>query len=76
MPIWFRPLIFFYYSTSACIIKGILNYTNAIRSHQMMFAHIYLIFSNLNKVICMIDRRVREMDMNAFCCLYESEKKT
>jgi hypothetical protein len=31
---------------------------------------------NYTNAIRMINRTVREMDMNAFCCLYESEKKT
>jgi hypothetical protein len=41
-----------------------------------MIAHIYFMSSiffwqeSENKINCMIDMRVREMDMNAFCCLY------
>jgi hypothetical protein len=73
----FVPLFFI---ILLCIKEGILNYTNAIRSHVMMIAHINFISSiffwqeSENKIICMIDRRVREKDMNAFRCLYESEK--
>jgi hypothetical protein len=45
----------------------------------MMIAHIYFISSfflqeSENEISCMIDRRVREMDINAFCCVYENEK--
>jgi hypothetical protein len=46
----------------------------------MMIAQIYFICSiffwqeSEDEINCMIDRTVREMDMNSFCCLYESEK--
>jgi hypothetical protein len=75
----FVPL-FFYYSSYAhfayiTCVEGILNYTNAIRSHQICYDdcsylfHIQYFFwqESENKIICI-------MDMNAFCCLYESEK--
>jgi hypothetical protein len=52
----------------------------ALIKYVMMIVHIYFISSiffwkeSENEINCMIDRRVREMDMNAFFCLHESEK--
>jgi hypothetical protein len=57
------------------------NYTNAIRSHQICYDDCSYLFhiqfflqESENEISCMIDRRVREMDINAFCCVYENEK--
>jgi hypothetical protein len=46
------------------------------RKSKMLVFISYLVFwqERENEISCMSDRRVREMDMNAFCCLNESEK--
>jgi hypothetical protein len=53
-----------------------------IRSHQLCYddcSHLFHIQNffwqeSENEINYMINTRVREIDMNAFCCLHESEK--
>jgi hypothetical protein len=48
-----------------------LLYVTQIYSYPVFF----FLQESENEIVCMIDKRVREMDMNAFSCLYESERK-